>query len=158
MALPAQKDYRVHKSDAQPVFEIRIAALSNAAQRLEIFELPSPVSPRIQSPERVGGLEGNNLQAVETRVRKQLKSAGVNADRLRKGETQTTRIHEDLALLLGLLFRVLAPMRSVERIREVTLAVESMNREELSYWLGMAIHRKNPRRVLAALRMLVTTR
>jgi len=33
--------------------------------------------------------------------------------------------------------------------------IEAMGREEASYWLGMAMHRKNPRRVLASLRMLM---
>jgi hypothetical protein len=31
-----------------------------------------------------------------------------------------------------------------------------MSREEAGYWLGMAIHRPFPRRVLAALRLLLT--
>jgi hypothetical protein len=31
-----------------------------------------------------------------------------------------------------------------------------MAREEAAYWLGMAVHRKNPRRVLTALRILLT--
>lgn len=158
IATSSQRDYRVGAGDAQPVFELRVTALKGADQRFEVYELPSPVSPRIQAPERVGGLEGKNLQAVDTRVRKQLKAAGVVPTRLKRGETFHARIHEDLALFLGLLFRVLAPMRSVDRIREVTLSIEQMNREEMAYWLGMALHRKNPRRVLAALRMLVTTR
>ena len=32
----------------------------------------------------------------------------------------------------------------------------AMAREEAAYWLGMAMHRKNPRRVLAALRLLLS--
>ena len=59
---------------------------------------------------------------------------------------------EDLALRLGLLFRALAPMRSRERMRSVTEGIEAMGREEAAYWLGMAMHRQNPRRVLTALR------
>jgi len=31
-----------------------------------------------------------------------------------------------------------------------------MGQEEAAYWLGMAMHRVNPRRVLSALRMLLT--
>lgn len=31
-----------------------------------------------------------------------------------------------------------------------------MAREEAAYWLGMAMHRKKPRRVLAALRLLLS--
>ena len=157
-AIAAMRDYRVNAKDAQPVFELRVTALKGSDERFEIYELPSPISPRIQAPERVGGLEGRNLQAVETRIRKQLKAAGVSPSRLKRGEVFATRVHEDLALLLGLMFRMLAPMRSIDRMREVTLAIEQMNREEMAYWLGMAMHRKNPRRVLAALRMLLTSR
>ena len=48
-------------------------------------------------------------------------------------------------------------MRSIDRIRLVAEGVDAMSREEAGYWLGMAIHRKHPRRVLAALRVLLTT-
>jgi hypothetical protein len=58
--------------------------------------------------------------------------------------------------MLGLLFRVLAPMRKRENMRAVAMGVEAMGREEAAYWLGMAMHRKNPRRVLTALRYLLT--
>jgi hypothetical protein len=34
--------------------------------------------------------------------------------------------------------------------------IEVMGKEEAAYWLGMAMHRKNPRRVLMALRCLLT--
>ncbi|MCB0331540.1 MAG: hypothetical protein KDD70_17835, partial [Bdellovibrionales bacterium] len=61
------------------------------------------------------------------------------------------------ALSMGLLFRALAPMRSVDRITEVADGIDQMSREEAGYWLGMAMHRERPRRVLAALRMLLTT-
>ena len=62
-----------------------------------------------------------------------------------------------MALSLGLLFRALAPMRNLDRIREVAEGVEKMSREELGYWLGMVLHRAHPRRVLASLRTLLTT-
>ena len=31
-----------------------------------------------------------------------------------------------------------------------------MEREEAAYWLGMQLHRKRPRRILMALRILLT--
>ena len=65
-------------------------------------------------------------------------------------------VPEELALSLGLLFRVLTPMRSRPRMRQVAERVEAMEKEEASYWLGIAIHRKNPRRVLTALWYLLT--
>ena len=80
----------------------------------------------------------------------------MNLGTLKIDKTQAWTIDEDLALNLGLLFRVLAPMRNLDRIRQVADGVDEMSREESGYWLGMAMHRKHPRRVLAALRMLLT--
>ena len=57
---------------------------------------------------------------------------------------------------LGLFFHVLAPMRNRDKKREVAEGVEAVAREEASYWLGMAIHRQHPQRVLSALRVLLT--
>jgi hypothetical protein len=118
--------------------------------------MPSPATPRLTSPQRIAGLRGRNLELVEHRVFRRLNQAGVRlprtADRVR-----AYNLPEDLALRLGLLFRVLAPMRSRERMRSVTEGIEAMGREEAAYWLGMALHRRNPRRVLTALRYLLTS-
>lgn len=71
------------------------------------------------------------------------------------GPHQTFALDEDLALNLGLLFRILAPMRNREYMRACNEGIEEMGREEAAYWLGMAMHRKHPRRVLMALRFLL---
>jgi hypothetical protein len=47
-------------------------------------------------------------------------------------------------------------MRSIDRITQVADGIDQMSREEAGYWLGMAMHRRYPRRVLAALRLLLT--
>jgi hypothetical protein len=47
-------------------------------------------------------------------------------------------------------------MRNVAAIETCARGIEAMAREEAAYWLGMAMHRKNPRRVLAALRLLLS--
>ena len=65
-------------------------------------------------------------------------------------------LSEDVALTLGLLFRALAPMRSRGRMRAVAEGIDAMDREEAAYWLGMAMHRRNPRRILTALRVMLT--
>ena len=57
---------------------------------------------------------------------------------------------------LGLMFRTLAPMRDRDGMWAVADGIEKMEREEAAYWLGMAIHREHPRRVLAGLRFLLT--
>ena len=63
-------------------------------------------------------------------------------------------VNEDLAL--GLPFRALALMRSRGNMRAASEGIEAMKREEAAYWLGMALHRRNPRLMLTALRCLLT--
>lgn len=45
-----------------------------------------------------------------------------------------------------------------DNMRMVTAGIEAMEPEEAAYWAGMAIHRRRPRRVLKALRILLTER
>jgi hypothetical protein len=127
-----------------PVYELRLEVPEHESQwQLEIWQLPSAATPRLAGPEHVGTLKGAALRIVENRVLKRLARTRIQLD-------------EDMALSFGLLFRVLAPMRNLDRIREVADGIDTMSREEAAYWLGMAIHRTHPRRVLAALRLLLT--
>jgi hypothetical protein len=95
------------------------------------------------------------------RVLRRLTDAGVRLRSRRElellhGESSRYAITEQLALMLGLQFRALAPMRSRPNMLRVAEGIEAMGQEEAAYWLGMAMHRVNPRRVLSALRMLLT--
>ena len=73
----------------------------------------------------------------------------------RKGARE---LADDHALRLGLLFRALAPIRSRDNIGALAEGIEVLEREQASYWVGMAMHRKNPRPVLTALCFLLTDR
>lgn len=143
-----------------PRYQLRVRRRGPADADFEIWRLPSPSSSssarspdRPGRPERIAGLGRRNLEVVEHRVRKRLARAGIRTGA--RGE-RAHDLDEDLALTLGLLFRALAPMRSLDRMRAVCEGIEAMEREEAAYWLGMAMHRKHPRRVLTALRCLLT--
>jgi hypothetical protein len=142
-------------SRTQPKYELRAKRHGPGDMELEIWQLPSPATPQISAPFRVAGLRGRNLELVEHRVLKQLKEVGIRIDIL-PIEGMGSRIAEDTALRLAILFRTLAPMRSRDNMRLVSEGIDQMSREEAAYWLGMAVHRKNPRRVLTALRVLMT--
>lgn len=118
--------------------------------------MPAPATPHLRTPLRVAGLWGRNLELIEHRVLRRLAEAGIRFGELLPGEEQRHPLPEHLALTVGLLFRVLAPMRSRDNMRTVADGVEAMRPEEAAYWLGMAMHRPNPRRVLFALRILLT--
>ena len=143
---------------ATPRYELRVHLGRPGQTAYEVWQLPSPATPQITVPTRVAGLRGRNLEIVEHRVLRQLKQSGIRLGNERRGKNATTQraLSEDLALTLGLLFRCLAPMRNRENMRTVAEGIEAMQREEAAYWLGMAMHRKRPRRVLAALRLLLT--
>ncbi len=115
----------------------------------------SLATAEIKEPYYVGGLSGRNLALVEHRVFKQMRAAGLDIGTLRSGEVARRDLTEDLALRLGLSFRALAPMRNRLYMRGVAEGIDAMAKEEAAYWLGMAMHRRRPRRVLAALRCLL---
>jgi hypothetical protein len=139
----------------EPAYEVRAKRVNNDLQ-VEVWQLPSPASPHVAAPFRVAGLEGRNLEINQVRILKRLRDAGVRLD-LMPIDGMRTPIAEEPALRLALLLRVLAPMRSRATMVEVADGIDAMPREEAAYWLGMAVHRKNPRRVLTALRVLLTS-
>ena len=140
---------------SNPRYELRVQAHGPDDTEMEVWQVPAPATPHIKSPVRIAGLRGRNLALVEHRVLQRLAKARIKPGGLLAGTRQSFALDEDLALNLGLLFRVLAPMRNREHMRACTAGIEEMGREEAAYWLGMAMHRKYPRRVLMALRFLL---
>ena len=147
---------QIETPESVPRYELRVRCYRPVGTEYEIWQMPAAATPQVTSPLRVAGLRGRNLDLVEHRVLKRLSQSGVkpiwSADTRKRGY----RLTEDLALVLGLLFRTLAPMRKRDNMRAVTEGIEAMGHEEAAYWLGMAMHRKHPRRVLMALRILLT--
>ncbi len=137
-----------------PRYELRAVNHGPDDLDLEVLQLPSAGTPHIKGPVRIAGLRGRNLSLVEHRVLRRLAKAGIRVGGA-DGRVEKHQLDEDLALNLGLLFRVLAPMRSRKNMSQVAQGIEAMGKEEAAYWLGMAMHRKYPRRVLMALRFLL---
>ena len=145
----------VREPSTAPAYDLRLSRDPKLGLRLEIWRRRARNSPQLKQPVYVAGLKGRNLSLIEHRVVKHLAKAGIDLGGLPLSERRFYPLDEELALTLGLLFRVLAPMRSRENMRMAAQGIEAMGREEAAYWLGMAMHRKNPRRVLMALRLLL---
>ena len=156
-SMPTRPTLSLRAAGSHPLYELRVTGSSGADVEIAVWQLPSASTPRLQQPERTASLAGRPWRMIESRITKRLRQAGINIAHVRKGQTATFELDEELALNLALLFRVLAPMRSIDRIRMVADGIDKMSREEAGYWLGMAVHRVYPRRVLAALRVLLTT-
>src|SRR5687768_513916 len=112
-----------------PQYELRVHYLGALDPEYEVWQVPSKATPSLRSPLRVAGLHGRNLELVEHRVHRHLARAGIRVQ-ARHEQDRRYVINEQLALTLGLLFRVLAPMRSQENMRRVTEGVEAMPPEE----------------------------
>jgi hypothetical protein len=135
-------------------YEVRRHSVRGYDDAYEVYELPSKAAPYLHEPRRLGGLAGANLALVEKVLMRRLKRIGVRFENGRRDGVAHATISEDEALRLALLFRAVAPMRSRARIDAVIRGLESMGKEEAAYWLGMAVHRKTPRRILSALRIV----
>ncbi len=155
MAQP-ERISQIATPNSAPRYELRVRRRGPVDAEYEIWQLPAAASPHVTSAQRVAGLRGRNIELVEHRVLRRLSQAGVKLGRRATATKRGYALTEDLALMLGLLFRTLAPMRSRNNMRAVAEGIEAMGREEAAYWLGMAMHRKHPRRVLSALRCLLT--
>jgi hypothetical protein len=146
---------RAIRQGVRPHYELRARKRGPGDLLLEVWQLPSLATPGLKEPQYVGGLGGRNLSLVDHRVLKQLRAHGMDVGLLRNGDGTRSEVEEDLALRLALTFRALAPMRNRASMRAVADGIDGMAREEAAYWLGMAMHRKHPRRVLMALRCLL---
>ena len=141
---------------SKPLYQLKVEKLAGSDLSLEIWQLPAPATPHLKNPKRIAGLRGRNLALIEHRLLRQLKQIQIDLTNLKRGEVKNFDFDEENALRMGLMFRVLAPMRNRENMRCCAEGIEAMGKEEAAYWLGMAMHRKNPRRVLMALRCLLT--
>lgn len=150
---------RIHDAHASaialPRYELRLRQYATADSEIEIWQLPAPATPHIKSPVYVAGLHGRNLALIEHRLLRRLKPLGISLAGLPLGDLRRHALDEAHAINIGLLFRALAPMRNREHMLAVAAGIEAMPKEEAAYWLGMAMHRKYPRRVLMALRFLL---
>ena len=142
--------------ESAPQYELRVRRYGPADTAYAIWQIPSSATPHLTVARGIARLRGPNLDLIEHRVLRRLAQSGVRLGPNAGDDNGGYPLPEEVALLLGLLFRVLAPMRNRANMRAVVEGIETMRHEEAAYWAGMAIHRRHPRRVLMALRILLT--
>jgi len=139
---------------AAPRYELRLNRHGPGDSDMRVYRLPVA---GIEDGEAVfvGGLRGSGLERFEPRILRILRQHCVRLGPGRPGQRNVQAIDEETALVLGLLFRTLAPMRNRDNMQACVDGIERMGREEAAYWLGMVMHRRKPRRVLQALRIVL---
>ena len=78
----------------------------------DIWQMPASATPQVTSAIRLAGLRGRNLDLIEHRVLRRLAQSGIKLVAGRDNRKRGYKLTEDLALMLGLLFRSLAPCAS----------------------------------------------
>ena len=146
----------IEAPESAPRYELRVRRHGPADTEYAVWQMPSPATPYLVLARRIARLRGPNLDLIEHRVLRRLSQSGVKLGPSVADESSGYTLTEEVALVLGLLFRALAPMRNRANIRAIVEGIETMEHEEAAYWAGMAIHRRHPRRVLMALRVLLT--
>ena len=66
------------KGRGGPVYELRVQGLRGGDIGLEIWQLPSPATPRLAAPERMAALRGRALETIEARLLRRLKAEGIS--------------------------------------------------------------------------------
>ena len=150
------KSSKIKKINEGPKYLLKLESLQGSDQHFSIWQVPSSSTPQIKKPKRIAGLHGRNLALFESRLIRILQSENIDSTERSLDSKREFSLSEETSLRLGLIFRMLAPMRKRENMSACIQGIEAMNKEEAAYWLGMAMHRKNPRRVLMALRFLLT--
>ncbi len=146
---------------ASPRYELRYELWAPSDEEISVWQTPAPATPHIKAPIRIAGLRGRNLELVQGRVMRRLNRSGVRLHDTKPSPTTGRRtssasVSEETALTIGLLLKTLAPMRNRERMLNIAAGIELMEKQEAAYWLGMAMHRRSPRTVLRALRVLLS--
>lgn len=139
---------------AAPRYELRLYRHGPGDSEMRVYRLPVAGSDDGEAV-FVGGLRGSGLERFEPRILRILRRHGARLGPGQPGRRNAQAIDEESALILGLLFRTLAPMRNRENMQACVDGIEHMGREEAAYWLGMVMHRRKPRRVLQALRIVL---
>ena len=153
---------------SKPLYELQAKNHGMDDLELTLWELPSVATPHIAKPLRIAGLKGRNLSLVESMILRRLNRSGIRIAPL-GGMVQRFSVDEELALNLGLLARhsrhagfhlpladAVGKSAGHSRYPKGFPGRKLHHPAEAAYWLGMAMHRKNPRRVLCALRLLLT--
>ena len=145
---------RASARSVSPRYELRLYRHGPGDGEMRVYRLPT-LGGESTEPEFVGGLRGAGLERFEPRILRILRDRGVRLGARPGGGRSAQGLDEETALVLGLLFRTLAPMRNRENMQACVEGIERMGREEAAYWLGMVMHRRKPRRILQALRIVL---
>ena len=69
-----------------PSYALRLSVKRASDWQIEIWQLPSPATPRLKAPEHVASLKGTPLRMIERRVIKRLSRVKINLGVMRPGK------------------------------------------------------------------------
>lgn len=134
-------------------YQLRVLKDHDNAVRLELWQVPYNRSPQAEDPHKVGTLRGLPLTACHSGLTEVLGREGHSPSVLSRPRPEAVELTEDGGIYLALLFRLIRPLKRIDRIQNVFQGLSRMTPDERQYFFARIQYPGKGRYMERALRL-----
>lgn len=134
-------------------YELRVLKAHDNAVRLELWQLPYNRSPQPSKPMKVATLRGLAVTACHAELVELLRQEGYPPAVVIRPQADAVSLTEDAGIHLALLFRLVRPMKRLDRIHNVVQGLARMSPDERHYFFARIQYPEKGRYMERALRV-----
>ncbi|WP_242823805.1 DUF7680 family protein [Sulfobacillus thermosulfidooxidans] len=134
-------------------YQLRILKDHDNAVRLELWQMPYNASSQTENTQKVGSLRGLPLTACHSGVTEVLRQEGQPPSVLSRPHGEMVELTEDAGIYLALLFRLIRPLKRLDRIQNVVQGLARMTPDERQYFFARIQYPRKGRYMERALRL-----
>jgi hypothetical protein len=111
--------------------------IDHGRRTLEVWELiHRDFTTRDLKPSRLVSVSGENLERIRPAIMEALRANRLSQSSLAEWNTAPIRLDEEWGVRLGLLVKLVGPLKSQDRVRAMVEGVLTMSREESLFWFA----------------------
>ena len=134
-------------------YQLRVLKDHDNAVRLELWQVPYNRSLQSEDPHKVGTLRGSPLIACHGGLTEALQQEGHPPSVLSRPQPDPVTLTEDGGIYLALLFRLIRPLKRIDRIQNVFQGLSRMTPDERQYFFARIQYPGKGRYMERALRL-----
>lgn len=134
-------------------YQLRVLKDHDNAVRLELWQMPYNGSPQPEDTQKVGTLRGLPLMACHAGLTEVLQREGQPPSVLSRPKAEAVELTEDAGIYLALLFRLVRPLKRLDRIQNVFQGLARMTADERQYFFARVQYPRKGRYMERALRL-----
>jgi hypothetical protein len=134
-------------------YQLRVLKDHDNAVRLELWQMPYNRSPLPEDTHKVGALRGLPLTACHSGLTEVLRRDGHPPSVLSRPQAGALDLTEDSGIYLALLFRLIRPLKRLDRIQNVFQGLSRMSADERHYFFARIQYPGKGRYMERALRL-----